>query len=137
PQGRVEHLAAATVIAEDSVLLVLDAGCRAGLRHYLEMMRFAARVEIDDRDDLRVLGALGPAPEVLPDLGLPEPVAVWSDGWPELGPGGGAYGPGPEDPSGAMLTAYGASALDASPRPTDQRAGRVAWGAGRRAGARA
>jgi len=127
PQGRVEHLAAATVLAEDSVLLVLDAGCRAGLRRYLEMMRFAARVEIDDRDDLRVLGALAPAPEVLPELGLPQPVAVWSDGFPELAPGGVAYGPGPEDPSGAMLTVCEASALEAAPWQSDQLAGMMAW----------
>src|SRR5699024_7286511 len=43
PQGRVEQLPAPTVIAEASVLLVQDAGWQAGLRHYLEMMRFAAR----------------------------------------------------------------------------------------------
>ena len=66
PQGRVEHLASAVVIDEDALLLIMDPGARAGLRRYLEMMRFAARVELTDRDDLRTLGALSPAAEVLP-----------------------------------------------------------------------
>src|SRR5690625_3941476 len=101
------------------------------------MMRFAARVVIDASADLRVLGTLVPAPEVLPQLGLPEPVAVWSDGWPELGPGGVAYGPGPEDPSGAMLTVYEASALEAAPWQSDQLAGMMAWEAVRIADHRA
>src|SRR5699024_9872535 len=73
PQGRVEHLASAVVLDEDALLLVTDPGHRAGLRRYLEMMRFAARVELTDRDDLRVLGALSPADEVLPELGSPRP----------------------------------------------------------------
>lgn len=127
PQGRVEHLAATTIIAEDSVLLILDAGRRAGLRRYLEMMRFAARVEIDDRDDLRVLGGLSSAAEVLPDLGLPEPVAVWADDWPSVAPGGVAYGPGPEDPSGAAMTVLEASAVESAPWASAQLAGMMAW----------
>ena len=123
PQGRVEHLAAAVVIDEDAVLLILDAGCRAGLRRYLEMMRFAARVELTDRDDLRVLGGLAPAGEVLDGIGLPEPVAVWSDDWPEVAPGGVAYGPPPEDPAGTVLTVLDRAALEALPWQSGQLAG--------------
>ena len=129
PQGRVEHLASAVVTGEESVLLVTDAGARAGLRRYLEMMRFAARVEITDRDDLRVLGALGPAGEVLAGSGLelPGPVAVWDDRWPHVAPGGVAYGPDPEDPSGAMLTVLDAVALEALPWQAEHLAGMSSW----------
>lgn len=127
PQGRVEHLASAVVTGEESVLLVLDAGARAGLRRYLEMMRFAARVEITDRDDLRVLGALAPAGEVLPDLGLPAPVAVFDETWPHVAPGGVAYGPDPEDPSGAVLTVLDAAALAALPWAEEHLAGMSSW----------
>lgn len=127
PQGRVEHLASAVITGEESVLLVLDAGCRAGLRRYLEMMRFAARVELTDRDDLRVLGAVMPAADVagLPDL--PEPVAVWSDSWPQVAPGGVAYGPDPEDPVGSVLTVLPAREVEALPWRAEQLAGMLAW----------
>lgn len=127
PQGRVEHMASAVVIDEDALLLVLDAGARAGMRRYLEMMRFAARVELTDRDDLRILGALSPAAEVLPQLGLPAPVAVWSEPWPQLAPGGVAYGPDPEDPVGAVLTILDAAALAQLPWRREHLAGMSSW----------
>lgn len=117
PQGRVEHLASAAVTGEQSVLLVTDPGHRAGLRRYLEMMRFAARVEIRDRDDLRALGGVRPATEVaaLVERGLSQPVAVWRDPWPTVMPGGVAYGPDPEDPAGWVLSLFDAEALAALP----------------------
>ena len=127
PQGRVEHLASAVVIDEDALLLIMDPGARAGLRRYLEMMRFAARVELTDRDDLRTLGALSPAAEVLPQLGLPEPVAVWSEPWPQLAPGGVAYGPDPEDPVGAVLTVLDGAALEQLPWWREHLAGMSSW----------
>ncbi|MGO1355513.1 MAG: CAF17-like 4Fe-4S cluster assembly/insertion protein YgfZ [Brachybacterium tyrofermentans] len=127
PQGRVEHLASAVVLDEDALLLVLDAGRRAGLRTYLEMMRFAARVELIDRDDLRVLGALAPAAEVLPELGLPDPVAVWSEAWPQVAPGGVAYGPDPEDPVGAVLTVLESEFLPGLPWRAEHLAGMSSW----------
>lgn len=127
PQGRVEHMASAVVIDEDALLLVLDAGARAGMRSYLEMMRFAARVELTDRDDLRTLGALSPATEVLPQLGLPEPVALWSEPWPQIAPGGVAYGPDPEDPVGAVLTIFEAETLAQLPWRREHLAGMSSW----------
>ncbi len=127
PQGRVEHLASAVVLGEEALLLVLDAGARAGLRRYLEMMRFAARVEIIDRDDLRVLGAVAPAGEALPGLGLPEPVAVWSEPWPEVAPGGVAYGPPPEDPVGQVLSVFPGEALETLPWEESRLAGTSSW----------
>ncbi|MFC7456618.1 YgfZ/GcvT domain-containing protein [Brachybacterium sp. GCM10030267] len=127
PQGRVEHLASAVVTAEETLLLVLDAGARAGLRRYLEMMRFAARVELTDRDDLRVLGGTAPAADVLPELDLPAPVAVWSEPWPQVAPGGVAYGPDPDDPVGAVLTVADADALAQVPWRSDHLAGMSSW----------
>ena len=115
PQGRVEHLAAVAVPADGSLLLICDPGTRAGLRGYLERMRFAARVELVDRDDLRVLGAVAPAAGVLADAGLllPAPVAVWTEHHPTVMPGGVAYGPDPEDPTPWTLTVSEAPALEA------------------------
>ncbi|WP_193107321.1 folate-binding protein YgfZ [Brachybacterium sp. FME24] len=127
PQGRVEHMAVAVITAEDALLLVLDAGGRAGLRRYLEMMRFAARVDLTDRDDLRVLGALAPAAEVLAELDLPEPAAVWSEPWPQLAPGGVAYGPDPEDPVGSVLTVLDAASLAQLPWRPEHLAGTSSW----------
>lgn len=131
PQGRVEHLAAAVILEDDAVLLILDTGGRAGMRRYLEMMRFAARVELIDRDDLRVLGAVAPAAEVLSQhrepLELPQPVAVWSDDWPAVASGGVAYGPDPEDPVGAVLTVVEAASAQALPWREDHLAGMLAW----------
>src|SRR5699024_11189513 len=127
PRGRVEHMASAAVVDEDALLLVMDPGHRAGLRQYLEMMRCAARVELTERDDLRVLRALTPAGEVLPGLGLPEPVAVWSEPWPEVAPGGVAYGPDPEDPVGAVLTILDGAALEQLPWRREHLAGMSSW----------
>lgn len=137
PQGRVEHLASAVVAAEETVLLVLDAGARAGLRRYLEMMRFAARVEIADRDDLRVLGSTAPAAEVLPELGLPEAAAVWAEDWPSVAPGGVAYGPDPDDAVATVLTLLPAAELAALPWHGEHLAGMSSWEAVRIASHRA
>lgn len=128
PQGRVEHLAQVMVPSaapNDSVLLVTDPGRRAALRAYLTSMRFAARVELDDRDDLRVLGGVAPASVVLRDAlpGLPEPVALWRDPWPRVCPGGVAYGPDPQEPTPWVLTACDAAAVEELPWDADVLAG--------------
>lgn len=125
PQGRVEHLAAAVVLRDGSVLLITDPGARAPLRAYLESMRFALRVDLADRDDLRVLGALAPAADVLGPAGLemPEPVALWRDAHPAVAAGGVPYGPDPEDPTPWVLTICDAAALEALPWREEDLAG--------------
>lgn len=130
PQGRVEHLASAAVTGEKTILLVTDPGSRAGLRRYLEMMRFAARVEITDRDDLRLLGGLAPAGNILDaaalgatGLDLPEPAFVWTDPHPAVAPGHVAYGPDPEDGTDWVLTAFDADALATLPWHVEHLAG--------------
>lgn len=124
PQGRVEHVALVAPLADGSVLLITDPGARAGLRRYLEMMRFAARVEIADRDDLRILGAVRPAAEIREDL--PEPIAVWRDPWPAVAPGGVAYGPDPIDAEPWVLSIHDAAALEALSWDAEQLAGTLA-----------
>lgn len=130
PQGRVEHLAAAAVMAQDAILLVTDAGRRAALRRYLEMMRFAARVELLDRDDLRVLGSVVPLAEVL-GADAPPALAAIADHWPEVAPGGVAYGPGPQDPVGSVLTVVTEQSARERPWRSEELAGMLAWEATR------
>lgn len=138
PTGHVEHLARAVITAEDAVLLILDAGGRAGLRHYLEMMRFAARVEITDRDDLRVLGATAPSDQVLAGrLELTAPLAVHRDDWPQVAPGGVPYGPDPEDAVATVLSVHEATALEGLAWGEEHLAGMLAWEAVRIAAHRA
>ncbi|PWH06525.1 folate-binding protein [Brachybacterium endophyticum] len=128
PQGRVEHLAAATVTGEQSLLLILDPGARAGWRRYLEMMRFAARVDLTDRDDLRVLGGLAPATDILGPAGLElaEPVATWIDPHPEVASGHVAYGPDPDDATDWVLTVLDAASLESLPWHAEHLAGMLA-----------
>ena len=98
PQGRVEHWAQAVSLplaggSDPAVLLILDHGARAGLRRYLEMMTFANRIELTDRDDWRALGATRPLAELLPGVPL---VAQFEQAWPAIAPGGVAYSDDPD-----------------------------------------
>lgn len=125
PQGRVEHLTAVAVAPDDSLLLLTDPGTRDGLRAYLEGMRFAARVEIIERDDLRALGSVARAADVLRAAGLdcPAPVAVWSEQHPRVMPGGVAYGPDPSDAADWSVSVFEADTLAALPWTADLLAG--------------
>ncbi|MEX5295063.1 folate-binding protein [Kocuria sp. CPCC 205268] len=83
-QGRIEH---APHVVDDGATtwLLTEAEEAAPLVAWLEAMRFALRVEIEDRTaQWAVLGAAGPVP------GLPATV-VWRDPWPEVAPGGWSY----------------------------------------------
>lgn len=83
-QGRIEH---APHVVDDgtSTWLITEADETAALVAWLERMRFALRVEIEDRTgQWAVLGATGPVP------GLPATV-VWRDPWPHVAPGGWSY----------------------------------------------
>lgn len=125
PQGRLEHLAAVAITAPDTALLITDPGARSPLLRYLEMMRFAARVELTCRDDLRALGSTRPPADVLAAAGvaLPVPEATWTDPWPAVAPGGVAYGPDPEDATAWVLSVWPAAALTAIDWPADLLAG--------------
>lgn len=102
PQGRVEsYFQVAT--GPESFFLVTDPGTRERLRAYLALMTFANRIELVERDDLHVLGSCAPLTEVF-GAQFPAPVAEWSQTWPEVSPGGVAYGPDPEFPEPWRLT---------------------------------
>lgn len=115
PQGRVEHYASVIITADDALMLVVDPGCRVGWRRYLDMMRFASRVEFTDRDDLRALGSTRPLESMLwaSELGIPAPVAVHEEQWPTVALGGIAYGPDPDDASPWFTSLCSADALQA------------------------
>ncbi|MFJ6652841.1 YgfZ/GcvT domain-containing protein [Microbacterium sp. NPDC091313] len=89
PQGRVEH--AASVVDDGATTwLIADAPDAAGLLSWLTRMRFRLRVEIADRDDLAVVGG---TPAALAEAFAADDVAaVWHDTWPDVAPGGWAYG---------------------------------------------
>ncbi|MDO5662070.1 MAG: folate-binding protein [Brachybacterium sp.] len=128
PQGRLEHLAHVAVPDADSLLLITDPGHREGLVQYLEMMRFAARVQITPRDDLRALGALVPAPEAAARAGvtLPDPVAVYTEAWPLVAPGGVAYGPDPDDVAGWVISLHRRADVEDVAWPAEALAGMLA-----------
>ncbi|WP_058234573.1 CAF17-like 4Fe-4S cluster assembly/insertion protein YgfZ [Devriesea agamarum] len=117
PQGRIEH-AAAVIVGETSLMLVVDPGRSGPLLEFFDRMRFAARVQITVRDDLAAVGSQVPWPKLslhsqpecsqLADNSSAQtvhaPVAVWTDPWPGISDGGIAYGPEPEDASAWHLS---------------------------------
>lgn len=110
PQGRVEQWAH-VVTGQDSFFFILDTGARAGLRAYFELMTFAARITLTDRDDLRALGATVPLGTL---TGALEPMAQFHQLWPEVAAGGVAYGPDPEFAEPWFIGLYEADALRAA-----------------------
>ncbi|MCT1867501.1 folate-binding protein [Dermabacter sp. p3-SID358] len=102
PQGRVESFVHVAT-GPESFFLVTDPETRENLRAYLALMTFANRIELFERDDLHAFGSCAPLAEVFGE-GFPAPVAVWSQSWPEVAPGGVAYGPDPEFPEPWHLT---------------------------------
>lgn len=109
PQGRVEQWAQ-VIAAADSFFFILDSGARTGLRAYFELMTFAARITLTDRDDLRALGATVPLTSLTGNL---EPVAEFRQLWPGVAPGGVAYGPDPEFAEPWFIGLYDAVGLRA------------------------
>lgn len=90
PQGRIEI--EMQVVDDGETLWVLTAPESAeALESFLIRMRFALRVEVRQRDDVAVLGAVvgGTAEAAL--RALPSAHAVWVDPWREVQPGGFQY----------------------------------------------
>lgn len=90
PQGRVEH-AMRVVDRDETTWLLVDQADREGLLEFLLKMRFAMRVEVEDRtsDYAQVLAWDGPALEAA--RGQLNPVVEWNDPWPDVSPGGHSY----------------------------------------------
>lgn len=90
---------------EQSVLLLVDAGCGEGLAHLLNSRRFMLRVQAQVRPDLQVAGAIGDGVQKLADV-VKNLVTTWSDPWPGITPGGSTYFTGTRHP-GANYRAGG------------------------------
>ena len=90
---------------EQSVLLLVDAGCGDGLAQLLNSRRFMLRVQAQVRPDLQVAGAIGDAVQKLAGV-VENLVTTWRDPWPGITPGGSTYFTGTRHP-GANYRAGG------------------------------
>ena len=106
---------------EQSVLLLVDAGCGDGLAQLLNSRRFMLRVQAQVRPDLQVAGAIGDAVQKLAGV-VENLVTTWRDPWPGITPGGSTYFTGTRHP-GANYRAGGVVvALEAGQTAPDQAA---------------
>ena len=89
PQGRIEH-AAAVLDDGETCWLIADFDDAPGLAKWLTMMRFRARVEVTQRDDVAVIGFVpgGAAENAVAPLAGDR---IWSDPWVSVSPGGWQY----------------------------------------------
>lgn len=90
---------------EQSVLLLVDAGCGDGLAQLLNSRRFMLRVQAQVRPDLQVAGAIGDGAQKLAGV-VENLVTTWRDPWPGITPGGSTYFTGTRHP-GANYRAGG------------------------------
>lgn len=90
---------------DQSVLLLVDAGCGDGLAQLLNSRRFMLRVQAQVRPDLQVAGAIGDGVQKLADV-VKNLVTTWRDPWPGITPGGSTYFTGARHP-GANYRAGG------------------------------
>ncbi|WP_205649219.1 YgfZ/GcvT domain-containing protein [Schaalia canis] len=88
PQGHVEYAAAVVDDGQTTFLIVEGADAEA-LAQWLDSMRFALRVEVALRPDLRVLGTVTRAGKEPP--AVEGALACWDDPWPGVVEGGTAY----------------------------------------------
>ena len=106
---------------EQSVLLLVDAGCGDGLAQLLNSRRFMLRVQAQVRPDLQVAGAIGDGVQKLAGV-VENLVTTWRDPWPGITPGGSTYFTGTRHP-GANYRAGGVVvALEAGQTAPDQAA---------------
>lgn len=116
---------------EQSVLLLVDAGCGDGLAQLLNSRRFMLRVQAQVRPDLQVAGAIGDGVQKLADV-VKNLVTTWHDPWPGITPGGSTYFTGARHP-GANYRAGGVVvALEAGQAAPGQatgltQVGELAW----------
>lgn len=103
--GLVPAQAEQTAPGEQSVLLLVDAGCGEGLAQLLNSRRFMLRVQARVRPDLQVAGAIGDGVQKLADV-VENLVTTWRDPWPGITSGGSTYFTGTRHP-GANYRAGG------------------------------
>ena len=90
---------------EQSVLLLVDAGCGEGLAQLLNSRRFMLRVQAQVRPNWQVAGAIGDGVQKLTGV-VENLVTTWRDPWPGITPGGSTYFTGTRHP-GANYRAGG------------------------------
>lgn len=84
---------------EQSVLLLVDAGCGEGLAQLLNSRRFMLRVQAQVHPDLQVAGAIGDGVQKLAGVVDGKSlVTTWHDPWPGITPGGSTYFTGARHP---------------------------------------
>ncbi len=111
---------------EQSVLLLVDAGCGDGLAQLLSSRRFMLRVQAQVRPDLQVAGAIGDGVQKLAGV-VENLVTTWRDPWPGITPGGSTYFTGARHP-GANYRAGGVVvALEAGQAAGLTQVGELAW----------
>ena len=103
---------------EQSVLLLVDAGCGDGLAQLLNSRRFMLRVQAQVRPDLQVAGAIGDGVQKLAGV-VENLVTTWRDPWPGITPGGSTYFTGARHPganyrAGGVVVALEAGQVAAS-----------------------
>ena len=103
--GLVPAQAEQATSGEQSVLLLVDAGCGEGLAQLLNSRRFMLRVQAQVRPDLQVAGAIGDGVQKLAGV-VENLVTTWRDPWPGITPGGSTYFTGTRHP-GANYRAGG------------------------------
>lgn len=103
---------------DQSVLLLVDAGCGEGLAQLLNSRRFMLRVQAQVRPDLQVAGAIGDGVQKLAGV-VKNLVTTWHDPWPGITPGGSTYFTGTRHPganyrAGGVVVALEAGQVAAS-----------------------
>ena len=106
---------------EQSVLLLVDAGCGEGLAQLLNSRRFMLRVQAQVRPDLQVAGAIGDGVQKLADV-VKNLVTTWRDPWPGITPGGSTYFTGARHPSANYRAGGVVVALEPGQTAPDQAA---------------
>lgn len=94
--GRIEH-DVAVVDDGQTVWLFTEGDHGAALFSWLDSMRFALRVEVQNRSaDVAVLGSVGELPSTALQL-IGDQQISWDDPWPQLGAGAQSYAMVPEE----------------------------------------
>ena len=106
---------------EQSVLLLVDAGCGDGLAQLLNSRRFMLRVQAQVRPDLQVAGAIGDGVQKLAGV-VENLVTTWRDPWPGITPGGSTYFTGTRHPGANYRAGGGVVALEPGQTAPDQSA---------------
>ena len=113
PEGRVEHWAGASDDGE-ALHLIVERSDLSGFVEFLESMRFALRVSVEERDVALFSSVRAGAntPEAV--AGLPGHLWTWEDPWPGVVDGGAAYFQGERHPGARTPMMFHAVSRDAA-----------------------